>query len=67
MVSMLAIGPEDCGFKPGQGNGFLRVIKMCSMPSFGKEVKPSPHVVRFYCMLKIPSKYEQRHFIWPHS
>jgi hypothetical protein len=30
-----------CGFKPGWGDGFLRAIKVCSMPSFGGEVKPS--------------------------
>jgi hypothetical protein len=29
------------------------------MPSFGGEVKPSACVVRFYSMLKNPSKYER--------
>jgi hypothetical protein len=33
MVSLLAIGPKVHGFKPGQGDGFLRVIKICSTPS----------------------------------
>jgi hypothetical protein len=37
MVSMLAIRLKVQGFKPGQ-DGFLRVIKVCSMPSFGEEV-----------------------------
>jgi hypothetical protein len=37
---MLAIGPKVCGFQPGQGNGFLRPMKICSIPSFGGEVKP---------------------------
>jgi hypothetical protein len=26
-------------FKPGKGDGFLRAVKICSMPSFGGEVK----------------------------
>jgi hypothetical protein len=24
VVSVLATGPKDCGFEPGQGDGFLR-------------------------------------------
>jgi hypothetical protein len=40
VVSVLPIGPKDCGFKPDQGDGFLRAIKICSTPSFGWEVKP---------------------------
>jgi hypothetical protein len=39
MVSVLATGPNGFGFKPEQGNGFLRAIKICSTPSFGCEVK----------------------------
>jgi hypothetical protein len=39
MVSVLGTGPKVHGFKPGQGNRFLRVIKMSSTPSFGGEVK----------------------------
>jgi hypothetical protein len=39
IVSVLAIGSEVCGFKPGQDNGFLIAIKICSMPSFAGEVK----------------------------
>jgi hypothetical protein len=30
VVSVLATGPKGCGFEPGQGDGFLRAIKMCS-------------------------------------
>jgi hypothetical protein len=41
MVRVLAIGPKVCRFKPGQGNEFLRAIKIHSMPSFDWEVKPS--------------------------
>jgi hypothetical protein len=40
MISVLAIGPKVRGFKSGQGDGFLRVIKICSTPSFGGEVTP---------------------------
>jgi hypothetical protein len=36
---MLAIGPEVCGFKPGQDNEFLWAIKIGSTPSFGGKVK----------------------------
>jgi hypothetical protein len=37
---MLATRPKGRGFKPGQGDGFLRAIKIRSTPSFGWEVKP---------------------------
>jgi hypothetical protein len=40
VVSVLASGPKGYGFEPGQGNGFLRVIKIRSTPSFVWEVKP---------------------------
>jgi hypothetical protein len=40
LVSVLATGLMCCGFKPCQGDGFLRAIKICSTPSFGWEVKP---------------------------
>jgi hypothetical protein len=39
VVSVLATGPKGCGFEPGQGDRFLRVIKIHSTPSFGWEVK----------------------------
>jgi hypothetical protein len=39
MVSVLAIGAKICGFTLGQGNGCLKAIKICSMPSLGGEVK----------------------------
>jgi hypothetical protein len=35
VVSVLATGPRGRGFKPGRGDGFLRVIKIHSTPSFG--------------------------------
>jgi hypothetical protein len=34
VVSVLATGPKDCGFVPGQGDGFIRTIKTRSTPSF---------------------------------
>jgi hypothetical protein len=40
VVSVLATGTKGCGFKPGQGDGFLRAIKIHSTPSFRWEVKP---------------------------
>jgi hypothetical protein len=39
VVSVLVPEPKGCGFEPGQGDGFLRVIKICSTPFFGWEVK----------------------------
>jgi hypothetical protein len=38
-VSVLATGPKGHGFESGQGDGFLRAMKVCSTPSFGWEVK----------------------------
>jgi hypothetical protein len=40
MVSVLAIGFKVSGFKLGQGDGFLRAIKIRTTPSFGGKVKP---------------------------
>jgi hypothetical protein len=40
VVSVLATGPKRRRFKPGQGDGFLMEIKICSTPSFGREVNP---------------------------
>jgi hypothetical protein len=51
VVSVLATGTKGCEFKPSQGDGFLRVIKIRSTPSsqMGSKVGRS-HVVRFYGM-----------------
>jgi hypothetical protein len=35
----LPLDPKVGGFEPGQGNGFLRAIKIRSTPSFGWDVK----------------------------
>jgi hypothetical protein len=40
VVSVLATGPRGHEFEGGQGDGFLRAIKILSTPSFGWEVKP---------------------------
>jgi hypothetical protein len=50
-VSVLATGPKGCGFKPSQGDGFLRAIKIRSTPSsrMGSKAGRS-NVVRFYSM-----------------
>jgi hypothetical protein len=32
VVSVLATIPKDCGFEPGQGDGFSRVIQIRSTP-----------------------------------
>jgi hypothetical protein len=43
VVSVLATGPKGCEFQPGQGDGFLRAIKIRSTPSFGyKHVSHKP-------------------------
>jgi hypothetical protein len=44
VVSVLATGPKGRGFEPGQGNGYLRAIKIRNTPSFRWQVKPEvPH------------------------
>jgi hypothetical protein len=40
VLSVLATGPKGRGFEPGQGDGFVRAVKVRSTPSFGWEVKP---------------------------
>jgi hypothetical protein len=51
VASVLAIGPEDFGFEPGRGDGFLRAIKIRSTPSFHMGSKAGrSHVGRFYGM-----------------
>jgi hypothetical protein len=51
VVSVFSTGPKGCGFEPGRGDGFLRVIKIRSTPSsrIGSKAGRS-HVVRFYGM-----------------
>jgi hypothetical protein len=35
VVSVLATGTKVCVFEPGQGDGFLKAMKIRSPPSFG--------------------------------
>jgi hypothetical protein len=51
MGIVLAMDPRNAGSNPAE-DGFLRAIKIRSTTSFGGEVRPSPHVVRFYGMLQ---------------
>jgi hypothetical protein len=53
VVSVLATGPKVYRFKHGQGDGFLRVIKICSTTSsrMGSKARRS-HVIRYYGMYK---------------
>jgi hypothetical protein len=48
VVGVLATGSKGCGFEPGQGDGFLRAIKICSTPfsQMGSRVGRS-HAIRF--------------------
>jgi hypothetical protein len=39
VVSVLATGHKGCGFEPGQGDGYLRAIKIRSTLSLEWEVK----------------------------
>jgi hypothetical protein len=51
------MGPRFAGLNLFKSNEFVRAIKIRSTPSFGGEVNPSTHVVRFYGMLNFPSRY----------
>jgi hypothetical protein len=55
VVSVLVTGPKDCGFERGQGDGFLRAIKVRSTPSsrMGSKARRS-HVVRFTACNRTP-------------
>jgi hypothetical protein len=53
VVSVLATGPKARGFKTGQGDGFLRVIKIRSKTFFGWDTNPEVPCHKFYSTLKI--------------
>jgi hypothetical protein len=40
VVSVFATESKGRGFEPGQSDGFLKVIKICSTTSFAWKVKP---------------------------
>jgi hypothetical protein len=52
-LACLPMDPKFAGSNPAGGDGLLRTIQIRSTPSFGGEVKPSGHVVRFYSMVKV--------------
>jgi hypothetical protein len=54
---MLATVPKGHGFKPGQGNGFLRMIKVYSTPSFIWNVKLEAPCHKILRHVKDPLKY----------
>jgi hypothetical protein len=58
MVRVLATGLNVRGFKSGQSDGFLRVIKIRRTPSFGWEVKPKAPYRKILQLVKITCKYE---------
>ena len=41
VISMLASGTQDCGFKPGRSRWNFMDVKILGMPSSGGEVKES--------------------------
>jgi hypothetical protein len=45
------LDPRFAGPNAAEGDEFLMAIKILSTLRFGGEVKPYPHVVRFYYML----------------
>jgi hypothetical protein len=59
MISVLAIGVEVCFFKPGQGDGFLRAIGICSIYSFGGEVKPEDPCCKILQHVRELCKYKR--------
>jgi hypothetical protein len=54
VVSVLAIKPQDRGFKPGRGDGFLRAIKIRSTHFFGWKVKPEASCSKILRHVKDP-------------
>jgi hypothetical protein len=57
VISVLVTGPKDRGFKPGRGDGFLRVIKIRSTPSFGWEQMPEVPCRKILRHVKDPLRY----------
>jgi hypothetical protein len=62
MVSLLVIGPNVHGLKPGRDDRFLRSIKIRSIPSFGGELKSEVPCRKILGHVKITCKYEQKYF-----
>jgi hypothetical protein len=56
-VDMLATGHKGSGFKPGRDNGFLRAIKILSIPSLGWEIIPEIPCRKILRHVKNPLRY----------
>jgi hypothetical protein len=56
MVRVFAIGLKVCGFKPSCGDGLLRVIKLCSTPSFRGAVRLEAQSCKILWHVKNPHK-----------
>jgi hypothetical protein len=41
VFNVLALDPRLAGSNPAEDNGFLRVMKISSTTSFGREIKPA--------------------------
>jgi hypothetical protein len=52
----MLLDPVFTGSNPAKGSGFLRAIKICSMPFFRGKVRPSTPC-KIDSMLENPSKY----------
>jgi hypothetical protein len=59
--------PKLGGSNPEEDDGFLKVIKILSTPSFGGEVKLSDPCRKIKGHVKISSNYEQGYFVRPNS
>jgi hypothetical protein len=57
VVSVLATGPKNRDFVPGQGDGFVREIKIRSTPSCEWEVKPEVPCRKILRHVKDPLRY----------
>jgi hypothetical protein len=55
-VSVLDIRPEVSGFKPGRGDGILR-MKINSTPSFRRKVKPGAPCRKTFRYVKVTCKF----------
>jgi hypothetical protein len=55
----LLLDPRFTGSNPAEDDGFLRVIKICRMPSFGGEIKLSSPCCKILQHVKEPYEYER--------
>jgi hypothetical protein len=63
VVSMLASGTQDRGFKPDQSRRIFSGIKIPSMPSFGREVKQFVPCRRFTARSRTLREYVEVDFL----